>query len=163
MLGCLLQVKLGHRCLQYQRYTGHLHRWWRISQLCLVTMAFLGHRRLGLEGCFPKEPFIRLLFCCFECQECLSKPWAGEGGRKDEECLSCLFQEQAACRKEADALLPCSLLSATVSKQVSAQTVLRGNICFLCLTVSLGTCGSRTTWTLWIQSGFDLMGSPHLH
>ena len=109
MLGCLLQVKLGHRCLQYQRYTGHLHRWWRISQLCLVTMAFLGHRRLGLEGCFPKEPFIRLLFCCFECQECLSKPWAGEGGRKDEECLSCLFQEQAACRKEADALLPCSL------------------------------------------------------
>lgn len=54
--------------------------------------------------------------------------------------VGCL-QEGGGCSVAVASLSLC----AAVSKQVSAQTVLRGNVCSLHLAVLLSTCGSRAT------------------
>lgn len=65
------------------------------------------------------------------------------GQRRDEGCLSYLFQEEAVCRMEADAV---TIASLCLFAAASAQTVLRGNTCFLCLAVLSGTCGEQGHW-----------------
>lgn len=81
--GSSLLGHTGHRCLQrageVPGHAGHLHTPTGLSQLCPGAGSSLGHTRLGLEGAFPKEPFIQLLFCCFECQQCSAKPGPGGG------------------------------------------------------------------------------------
>lgn len=153
------QMSSSIRC-RCQRYTGHLHIWQRISQLCLVTVSFLGHRRLGLKGCFPKDLFIQLLFCCFERQKCLSKHWPGDrGGKKDAFHIS-FKRKLSAGWRQMQLPLPHSVCLLQHLHKLSW-----GEILVSCALLSYRVLvGSKATgWTLWVLSGFDLMGSSQLH